>query len=198
MRASLPTQTPHLASSQKKAISKDDAQEDKQTQDMEYWNHILWSDETEMNVLVQVVSSVCGSNQVRSTKTDVSCLLSSTVVGVSWIGAARVLPALGNYSSLKEPWMPTCTVFEPQQSMTASLCSLGHRALFQHDNDPKHTSKATTALLTTLRVKVLDWPSTSPDLSPIQHLWDRRCLSSTSFVMSSWSRRGFLRQSMKL
>ncbi len=43
--------------------------EDKQTKDMDYWNHVLWSDETKITYLVQMVSSVCGGNQVRSTKT---------------------------------------------------------------------------------------------------------------------------------
>ncbi len=62
--------------------------EDKQTKDMDYWNHVLWSDETNINLYVQMVSSVCGGNQVRSTKTSVSCLKSSMVVGVSWSGAA--------------------------------------------------------------------------------------------------------------
>uniref|UniRef100_A0A4W5RJC5 Mitogen-activated protein kinase kinase kinase 4 n=1 Tax=Hucho hucho TaxID=62062 RepID=A0A4W5RJC5_9TELE len=42
--------------------------------------------------------------------------------------------------------------------MIPSLRRLGRRAVFQHDNDPKHTSKTTTALLKKLRVKVMDWP----------------------------------------
>ena len=55
-----------------------------------------------------------------------------------------------------------------QQSMIPSLQKLGRRAMFQHDNDPKHTSKMTTALLKRLRVKVMDWPSMSLDLNPIE------------------------------
>ena len=55
-----------------------------------------------------------------------------------------------------------------KQSMIPSLQRLGRREIFQHDNDPKHTSKMTTALLKKLRVKVMDWPSMSPDLKPIQ------------------------------
>ena len=55
-----------------------------------------------------------------------------------------------------------------QQSMIPSTQKLGRRAVFQHDNDLKHTSKTTTTLLKRLRW----WTGQSSlDLNPKEHLW---------------------------
>lgn len=56
--------------------------EDKQTKDVNYWNHVLWSDETKINVFGSDGVNG-GGNQVRSTKTSVSCLQSSMGVGLT-------------------------------------------------------------------------------------------------------------------
>lgn len=40
---------------------------------------------------------------------------------------------------------------------------LGRKWVFQMDNDPKHTSKVVAKWLKDNKVKILEWPSQSPD-----------------------------------
>ncbi len=135
--------------------------EDKQTKDMDYWNHVLWSDETKINLF--------GSDGVKRV----------------WRQPGEehkdksVLPTVKHGGGSVMVWgcMSAAGTGELQfieGTMNASMyCDILKKSMipslhFQHDNDPKHTSKTTAALLK--KLKVMDWPSMFPDLNPIENL----------------------------
>ncbi len=52
-----------------------------------------------------------------------------------------------------------------------------HHLMLQHDNTRPHVARICTQFLEAENIPVLAWPAYSPDMSPIEHVWDalERC-----------------------
>lgn len=44
--------------------------------------------------------------------------------------------------------------------------------IFMHDKAPCHTAKSVSSFLQQKQIKILDWPGNSPDMNPIENVWE--------------------------
>ncbi len=81
-------------------------------------------------------------------------------------GGVFLLRGQDNCTASKGRWTGSCTV-------RARALKMGRGWVFQHDNDPKHTAKATKEWLKKKHFKVLEWPCLN-DLERIcKEEWDK-------------------------
>lgn len=145
-----------------------------QNKEINFWKQVIWSDESKFNMF-----GSDGKIMVwRQPKEEYlpRCIVPTVKYGggnvkvwgcFAWNGVGNLAFIDGNMTGQMYKDILRINLFE-----SAKKLNLKNGFTFQQDNDPKHRSHIVNNWIQKRGVTCLIWPPFSPDMNPIEHLWD--------------------------